>query len=205
MNMDRQQPQPGPERIEISYSPWMILAVSLFFLWLLGTCLFWLRGLFSGHPVGIIVGLGALVGLPLVLLMFLPTLLHAWTHRGPVLLIDSTGVTDVRKKVRHVPWSDIARVRLGSGERAAFLAFDFKRPDRQRQDLPLLGPIGVLLNRIYDLGDWNVSLRMLTGSRHQTLQRAEAMRQRSIRQEVVALNRSRIAKDDPYQGWSGRL
>lgn len=196
----------NPNRIEIHYSRFWTGLASLLFLWFVGFNLFWLRGLFSGHLVGVVLGIGAFIALPLILMLFLPTLLHAWTHRAPVVVLDADGVTDVRKKVSHIPWGDIASVELGSGENGAgILAFAFRRADRQRQDLGPAGPLGVLFNRAQTLSDWNVSLRLLSCNSQKVLEQAERLRQQAIRREVVQINRARRSAGDPYQGWSGRL
>lgn len=195
---------PEVERVDIGYSLLAVAFASAFYLLMLGQCLFWIMGLFSRHPIGIAVGIGAIVGLPL-LLAFLPAMLHAWTHKGPVLSMDSEGVTDVRKKSSHIPWSIIGMVNLGVGERASYLCFGFRHADRQRQDAPLLGPIGVLLNRLYGLSDWNVSLRLLACKKREVLRMAEAFRQQSLRKRVVEINRKLVPASDPNQGWSGRL
>lgn len=190
-----------PDRLEIGYSLLAVLPVTAFYVLALAYFVFWLRGLAGGHVIALIMGLFSLVALPLLLVPFLPAMLHAWTHRGPVLVMDLDGVTDWRKKSAHIPWDDIASVeRVGS-----YLVFAFRRPDRQRQDLPLLGPVGVLLNRMRSMSDWNVSLHLLACDKAEALQAAETLRQRSMRREVVAANRAGLSADDPFKGWSGRL
>lgn len=201
----RQSPLPSPPQcLEIGYSTFVLLVASALYLLALGNCAFWLLGLVSGHPLGILVGLGAIAGV-LLLLMFLPTFALAWTHRGPVVRLDSDGVTDLRKRTPHIPWSDIARVQLGTGQHAATLCFSFRRPDSQRQDTPLPGPLGTLLSRFRGLGDWNVSLRLLACRRMEVLRSAEALRRAHIRRCIEAADRQRVAADDPQRGWSGQL
>jgi len=195
-----------PERLEIGYSAFHVLLASAFYLFMVGACLFWAAiGVFSGHVVLIGVALVDIVfALPL-LLTFLPSIVHPWLHRGPVLSMDGEGVTDARKKSSYIPWSDIDGVSLGVGERASFLCFTFRKADRERQDSPWLGPVGGLLYRLQSLGDWNVSLRLLACGKREALQAAEAFRQRSIRKEVARMNMTSRTASDPNQGCSGKL
>jgi len=195
-----------PERLEIGYSAFFVILASAFYLLFAGACLFWaVVGLFSGHVVLVGVALVDIVFVLPLLLTFLPSIVHPWLHRGPVLSMDGEGVTDVRKKSSHIPWSNIAGVRLGAGEKASFLCFEFRKPDRERQDSPWLGPVGALLYRLQSLGDWNVSLRLLACGKREALQAAEGFRQRSIRKEVARMNMTSRPASDPNQGWSGKL
>lgn len=74
-----------------------------------------------------------------MLLPFVKAVIHAWRHAGPVVILDIHGVTDVRKTHDFIPWDDIGQIRLGVGETASYLCFDFKKTDRTREDAPRLG------------------------------------------------------------------
>lgn len=176
-------------RIEVHYAPLTCIAAAAAFLVVSAWGGYWLAaGLFSGHWLALLMAAVVLLVLMPVLLAFLPAVIHPWRHRGPVLILDETGVTDLRKKVSFIPWSDIASIGLGSGETAAFLCFAFKRTDRSREDPPRIGPLGKLTTRVRFLSAWNVSLRMLRCDRHELLAAARRLRQISIRQQIVALN-----------------
>jgi len=188
------------KRIEVHYSPWVYIPATVLFVGAAGWLGFWLvAGLFSGHLLALAVGGIAVLVLGSVLLSFLPAIVHPWRHRGPVVMLDEAGITDVRKPVSFVPWSDIRSIDLGSGETAAWLCCEFRRADPGRQDRPSLGPLGSLLNRTRFLSDWNVTLRMLACNRQDLLRSARRLHQLQVRRSVVALN------DTPKSGWSGSL
>jgi len=198
--MTRTESAGAGERLEIPYSRALVLVSAVFvaivFVWLL----YWtVLGLASGHIVLMLVGAGAgIVGIPMVMAAAVPVL-RALQHRGPVLIMDEDGVTDIRKKASFIPWSNVGKIGLGIGETASFLCFEFRRPDRERQDLPVLGPMGVLFNRVRALSDWNVSLRLLACRKGRTLTAARRLHARSVRKLVR--ERNKPATD----GWSGTL
>ena len=196
----RTSAQSQTNRIEIHYSPLVYIPATVLFLGTLVWICFWLiAGLFSGHILAIAVGGVATLVLGPMLLAFISAIVHPWRHRGPVVTLDEDGITDVRKKVSFVPWCDIGSIDLGVAETAAYLCVEFRRPDRQRQDLRSIGPLGTLLNRAHSLSDWNVTLRMLACKRQDLLRSARRLHQQDLRRQVVALNRQ---KDT---GWSGQL
>lgn len=187
-------------RLEIPDSRPLVLASAAFVAIVFGCLLYWtVLGLASGHIVLMLVGGAAgVVGIPMTMAAAVPVF-RALQHRGAVLIMDEDGVTDLRKKASFIPWSNVGKIGLGIGETAAYLCFEFRRPDRERQDLPALGPLGSLLNRVRALSDWNVSLRLLACSKVKTLAAARRVHARSIRKLVRERNKS--AKD----GWSGTL
>ena len=196
-----QTEDPGAgERLEISYSRPLVLASAVFVTIALAWLLYWtVLGLASGHIVAMLVGGAAgIVGIPMALGAAVPVV-KALQHSGAVLIMDEDGVTDIRKKSCFIPWSNVGKIGLGIGETASFLCFEFRRPDRERQDLPVLGPMGALFNRVRALSDWNVSLRLLACSKAKTLTAARRFHARSIRRLVREMNTS--ATD----GWSGTL
>jgi hypothetical protein len=192
--------------IQLFYSPFMMVGASALFTSFAGWLVFWaylavVSGnvwiMFTGGVVVIFVG-------PL-LLWLLPSVLHPWMHRGPVVIMDAEGVTDVRKKGqnRSIAWSNVGQVQLGSGNTASYLTFEFRRPDREKQDGAAAGGLAVLYNRALLLSDWNTSLRMLSCSRHEVLKEAQRLHQQNVRGHVVELNRSRSTGHN--HGWSGTL
>jgi len=187
------------DKLELYYSPVAVIAATGFFVWMVGWIVFWtFAGLVSGHFLAQLVGGVAVVfGVPLVL-PFLPTIVHPWRYKGPVVTIDIDGISDVRKKCSFIPWSDIRRVTLGVGDTASILCFKFRRPDQRRADPPRLGLIGTLLKRMQFLGDWNVSLRLLACNRHETLKEAQRFCRRSIQRQVIELNKGN------YEGGASR-
>lgn len=191
------RPTHRSDRVEIHYS-WLAVSGAttlwlLFGVWMV----YWIVLAFSGHLLLLVVGVcAALVGAP-VLLTFLSTVVHPWKHRGPVVTFDADGVTDVRKAQSFLPWDDVGQVELGAGNRASFLCFEFRRPDRRREDPPRLGPLGIVLKRAMTLSDWNISLRMLACSKREALAAARRFHQLSVRRQVVERNKDR--------SWSGTL
>lgn len=197
-------PQPEhrlTEKIELFYSPVIVFLAVAFFLLAAGWVGFWtIVAIFdSRFSLTFIVGsIAAFFGIP-ILLSFLPAVLHPFMHKGCVVTLDIDGVTDARKKNSFVPWSKVAHIRLGVGETASILCFDFRSPDRGLQDLPRLGTLGVLANKLSGTGDWNTSLRLLACSKQDVLKSARRLRQESIRRQIVKLNAGRNL------GWSGSL
>jgi hypothetical protein len=188
------------KRIEIYYSPVVYIPATVLFLGASCWLCFWLvAGLFSGHVIAMAVGGVATFFLGPVLLSLSPAVVHPWRHQGPVVILDEDGITDVRKPVSFVPWSDIASIDLGAGETASYLCFEFRQADRKRQDLRSLGPLGTLLNRSRSLSDWNVTLRMLACKKDDLLRSARRLHQQEVRRQVVALNSGHNS------GWSGQL
>jgi len=189
----------SPDRREYAYSLFKLLAATALLVWFTGWAVYLLiAAVFSGHIVFMAAGVGALVGLPLVLAFWGP-ILHGWRHSGPVVTLDTEGITDVRKKSDFIPWSDIARMDHGVGETAGFLCIHFRQTDRDREDAPRLFGLGYLLKRARSLGDWNVSLRLLSCRRREVLEAAERLRRKSVRRQVVELNKGN------RNGWSGSL
>jgi len=161
---------------------------------------FWIvAGLMDGRrSLSAIMGLSCLLVLPILLAFGLPVM-RAWRHKGPVVVLDTEGIADARKEVGFIPWSDIGNIQLGAGNNARFLCFEFRVPDRQRQDIGRLGVIGSILSRSRSLSDWNVSLGLLACRKRDVLRTAQRLHQQSIRQQVVELNKGRPS------GWSGTL
>lgn len=188
------------DKFEIYYSPFIVLPATALFLLALGWIIFWAAAaVLSGHYLAVIVGaLGAAVGLP-TLFLLLPSIIHPWVHKGPVVTLDANGVTDIRKKNAFIPWSDIGRITLGVGESASILCFEFRKADRQLEDPPRLGLIGTILRRARTLSDWNVNLRLLACRRTKVLATAIRFHQRAIRRQIVLRNKG------SHDGWSGTL
>lgn len=185
------------ERVELHYSPFVAFAATALWLLLCGWVIYWVVIAFSGHPILIAVGLVAgIVGVP-VAGSFLSAVVHPWRHRGPVVTFDLEGVTDVRKAQAFLPWSEVGRIELGAGNRASFLCFEFRRPNRRLEDGPRLGPLGTLFKRAATLGDWNISLRMLACSKRDALAAARRFHQLNLRRHVAERNKDRA--------WSGTL
>ncbi len=199
MSPKRSEPTPS-KGMEIYYSPLVYVPVTaLFFLASCWVCFWVVAGLISGHVIAIVVGGVAAFGSAPLLLSLLSAVVHPWRHKGPVLTLDESGVTDIRKKVSFIPWSDVASINLGIGETASFLCFEFRVADRERQDLRALGPLGTLLSRTRSLSDWNVTLRMLACKKGDVLRAARRLQAQEVRRQVVSLNKGRDS------GWSGKL
>lgn len=190
--------------VELVYS-WVPTLAASVVLALAGGWLVYLgyAGLAIGHALGWVVTAGALAFSPLVL-MFVGPVLHAWRHLGPVVTLDERGVTDIRKAHPFIPWSDIGQIDLGYGESASYLCFEFRRPDRQREDPPVAFFLGNVFKRLQALSDWNISLRLLACRKAEVLQQARRLHQQALRQQVVRMNRSSNANPDT-KGWSGSL
>lgn len=186
-NMTASANAKGRDTIEVFYSRFAVVAASALLAYALGTIGYWMvLGLFSGHYLALVAAAAAVVGLPMAL-SFLPALVHAWLHRGPVLIVDDRGVTDVRKRPSFVAWADVRAIRQGSGETASFLCIEFRRADTAKQDLRFLGAVGMLLLRLRSLRDWNVTLRLLACNNRELLAGARRLHQQSIRRQIVAL------------------
>lgn len=184
----------------VHYSVVRVALFSALVLLALGWSAWWIvAAVASRHGLVVIVGAGGLLLGVFVAFLAVPAMVHAWRHRGPVVVIDEDGVTDVRKKVDFIGWPDVKEVTLGAGHTARFLCFTFRRPDPARVDPPRVPFLGWLMRGVRFLGDWNVDMRLLACSRREVLDRADAMMKRSMRQRVAELNK------DNRHGWSGTL
>jgi len=184
----------------------MMVGASALFAWFAGWLVFWAYlAVFSGNVWLIFAGGVAVIFVGPLLLSLLPSVLHPWMHRGPVVIMDAEGVTDLRKKGqnRSIAWSEVGQVQLGSGNTSSYLAFEFRRPDREKQDGAVAGGLAVLFNRARLLSDWNISLRMVSCSRHEVLKQAKRLHQQNVRRHVVELNKSRSTGHN--HGWTGTL
>lgn len=203
-NDHRDMSKPGSEesadRVEIFYSAPILIVATIGVVYVAGWIGFWMiMGLGSGHFLAQLIGATAFLFLLPLLLPFVVAVVRAWRHKGPVVTIDATGITDLRKKCAFIPWTDVDVVKLGVGNTASFLCIEFRKPDREREDGPVFFWVGRFMKRWRALGDWNVSLRMLSCRRMDVLKTAQRMRQRGLRQQIVEMNK------DNRNGWSGTL
>ncbi len=188
------------DRVEIFYSAPILIAATIGVVYVAGWIGFWMfAGLVSGHILAQLIGAAALLVMLPLLMPFLMAIVRAWGHKGPVVTLDATGITDVRKKCQFIPWTDVDVVKLGLGNTASDLCIEFRKPDREREDGPVFFWFGAALKRSRALGDWNVSLRMLSCRRMEVLRAAQRMRQKGLRQQIVDMNRGN------RNGWSGTL
>jgi hypothetical protein len=198
--MAKPRSQGSDDTMEIFYSAPIVIAATAIVLFFAGWIGFWiLAGLYSGHYLAQIIGALAFLFLLPMLLPFVADVARAWQHKGPVVILDAAGITDVRKKCPFIPWTDVDLVKLGVGNTAQYLCVEFREPDREREDAPVVFGIGSLLKRARAVGDWNVSLRLLSCRRLEVLRIAQAMRQRGLRQQLVEMNGA------GRNGWSGTL
>jgi hypothetical protein len=199
--MNTNNPTNTERSLELFYSRPLVIGATLLVGYFVCFPLYWLMAMiFSGHIFGIVLGLlGLLFGLPLVI-PFVKVILHAWQHRGPVVIFSIDGVTDYRKQRAFVPWPEVNLIRLGVGETASFLCFVLHRSALEQEGTPrfFLG-LGRVLKCLNGLGDWNISLRMLSCNKRDVLTQARKYYHLAIREQVVEMN-----KDKPC-GWSGTL
>jgi len=198
--MAKPRSQGSDDRVELFYSAPILIAATIAVVYVIGWIGFWMfAGLASGHILAQMIGaLAFLFLLPLVL-PFALAVVRAWGHKGPVVTMDATGITDVRKKCAFIPWKDVELVKLGVGNTASTLCIEFREPDREREDGPVFFWVGRFMKRWRALGDWNVSLRMLSCRRMDVLRAAQRMRQKGLRQRIVEMNKHN------RNGWSGTL
>jgi hypothetical protein len=198
--MPQPRPKPSDDRVELFYSAPILIVATIAVVYVAGWIGFWMfAGLASGHILAQVIGAAALLVMLPLLMPFVLAVVRAWRHKGPVVTMDAMGITDVRKKCAFIPWTDVDVVKLGLGNTAADLCIEFRKPDREREDGPVFFWFGAALKRSRALGDWNVSLRMLSCRRMDVLRAAQRMRQKGIRQQIVELNK------DNRSGWSGTL
>lgn len=172
---------------EYVYSRPMVLAATALWLYFTGTAVYWIfAGLLSGHALALAAVLAAVPCL-LLLLPFLPVLLHAWRHHGPVIVIDIEGIRDVRKHPEFVPWEDIGHVQRGIGQTAHLLCITFRH---SRQDHPIIsGWRGFrrLTLWLQGRGEWNISTRLIACRTADVLETARDYRKWHIRRRVLAM------------------
>lgn len=198
--MSRLPPPDAPTKLELHYSALRVVALTAGVILVLGWTAYWVvAGIVSRHFLAVIVGVGAFVISVLVVSSTLGALVHAWRHRGPVVVIDLEGIRDMRKRVEFIPWSDVKEVRLGAGETASILCFNFRQPDKKRADGPPSRIVQVFWRTYRFIGDWNVSLRLLSCRRFDVLKRTVALQRQAMLRRVAELNR------DNKNGWSGTL
>lgn len=187
-------------RAEYFYSWPKVMIATAMVLFFVGVVAFWtVLGLWGDHFLFAIVGTIAFFVLLPLLLPFVRAVVFAWMHKGPVVVIDTRGIRDLRKKVDFIPWTDIVRVELGVGETAPFLGVHFDRRDPAREDAPRAGLLGFLIKRFQGLADWNVSLRMLACRRAEVENTANRLRRTGLRDRLAAQPRRTT------QDWSGTL
>lgn len=114
--------------------------------------------------------------------------LVALTGNYPVVRLDADGIHDVRQRVPFVPWDDVQRVRLGTGDKAHFLCIEIKAGQAGRYTRAP-GGWRLLMRYVETLGDWNVFLLTLRCSRGEVAAKAENLRKAAIRRRVEKLNR----------------
>lgn len=174
------------EVVEIPYSRVRALVFLLGLLGFAGWLAYWTIVLLASWHVSL-----QAIAVPSAVLVLLVTLLpawrllRAWRHQGPVVTMDVDGVRDVRQSHDFVEWKDIEDVALGYGASSHFLCFTIRDSVRERGDTPGRSALFTLFRRLHGVGDWNVDLRLLAGSRYRIWQKAKQMRQLGIRQHVL--------------------
>lgn len=173
------------EQVAIRYSKPRAVVVLV----IVGAVTLWLglnvvAGIFSGNIVFVISGVIVLVGWGLVLAWVGMRAVQALSATEPVVFIDDTGITDTRLTPSFAPWQDIGRISLGySGSwyklRVAFRHYDKARPYVGRPYL-----LRKMLNRVNQLGDWNISIWLLELSRTDILAIATQFQQRARRRPM---------------------
>lgn len=136
----------------------------------------------------------ALIGLMVIAilapfyLVLLRYVLAALTGKQAVVRLDADGITDTRQRVAFVPWDDVQRVRLGSGDKSHYLCIELKAGVAGSYTR---APTGwrLILRFVETLGDWNVFLLTLRCSRAEVAATAESLRKAAIRRRVEQLNR----------------
>lgn len=198
--MARPRSQGSDDKVEIFYSAPILIVATFIVAFFACHVAFWTyAGLIGGHFLMQLMGGLTFFFLLPMLLPFVMAVVRAWRHKGPVVTIDATGITDVRKKCEFIPWVDVDLVKLGVGNTASFLCIEFRKPDPEREDGPVFSWVGRFMKRWRALGDWNVSLRMLSCRRLEVLHAAQRLRQKGLRQQIVEMNRHN------RNGWSGTL
>lgn len=141
-----------------------------------------------------IFGIGILAVLGPIYFHLFRYLWRAFSERRTVVVLDWRGITDTRQRVEFVPWEDVQRVRLGSGDKSHYLCVELKSAAAGRYTRAP-GGWRLLLRYVESLGDWNVMLLTLKCSRGEVLALAESLRKAAIRRRVEQLNRA--AYPDP--------
>ncbi len=138
------------------------------------------------------IGVLAVIG-PIYLLLF-RYVWRALAGGQAVVVLDTHGITDTRQRVEFVPWEDVQRVRLGSGDKSHYLCVELKSEAAGRYTRAP-GAWRLLLRYAETLGDWNVMLLTLKCTRAEVLAVSESLRKAAIRRRVEQLNRA--AYPDP--------
>lgn len=188
--------QVEPDTLEIYYSrpfaAFVLLVACVVTLWLASMAV---RSLLSGHVVLVFsfVIVFAVCAIPVFSLF--SAYLHAWSFKGPVVVFDAEGVTDVRQKHSFISWDDIGQISRGTGETIAYLCFEFRNTSVAKQHVPRPFLLGLIWRRARFLGDWNVNLRPLRCKYPEVLRAAKGFHQRSIRAKIVQMNRPQASGD----------
>lgn len=168
--------------IEIPYSRVRLVLRTLVYLGIASWTGYWAFVLFaSGNPILYLIGVGPAL-LVLLMLTLTPSLMRAWLHDGPVVMMDAHGIRDARQPDDFIEWTDVAEVELGFGSASYRLCFTFRDAVRERGGLRTVRKaFRLLMNR----SDWSIDLRLLAGGRLRIWQAAKHMRQLGIRQHVL--------------------
>ncbi len=86
----------------------------------------------------------------------------------PLIVIDDTGIADLRLKIGTLAWQDIRRAYACSLKGATFICFEFYEPERYLRRLPLLQRVAGQLWRLFGISPVHVATGHL-GLRHDEL------------------------------------
>lgn len=111
--------------------------------------------------------------------------------QGPVLVIDDTGITDLRERHSFVPWSDIEKIYLSRRRGPLVLCVNFRNADTIRRQLTRPFLLKLLFSKANFEGDWNLKLGALRCKHKEVLRVAKGYHSRSTREKfrkAIGLN-----------------
>ncbi len=161
-----------------------------------------LAGLFGGIIYLLIGGLVcAIAATPLVLLHVSEPIRALGTHDA-VVILDASGITDLRKKDAFLDWNDVAQVTLGGVQPTrGYLIFELRDIAKAKARVGAPAPASAKLfgRKLLLLSDWHVNLRPLKCDLQHVHKMAERLRLAALRRKVSAMNAGSTG------GWSERL
>ena len=93
---------------------------------------------------------------------------------GPVVVLDSTGITDYRLSDDAVPWRYVLSAHLGANDAFTFLTLRFRSTELAKRYMGRSRFYGSWLGNWFMMGQWRTCLTPLAFKRSEVLRRANA-------------------------------
>jgi hypothetical protein len=166
--LQKPDPSAAPQTLQLSYShSWQYFLLLIF----APPLAFYLYFLAISH-INVLTLLFALPAVFLARICFESVMALRW--EGPVVVLDSDGITDYRQGDDPVPWTDVIRAELGANEALTFLTLRFRTAALAKRYMGTKNFYWSWLNDWFMAGRWRTCLTPLAFRRREILERANA-------------------------------